>query len=170
MGIIYLLRQGEYHKIGKTANRRTLVRRIATINTSAPQEVVLVHALEVKDESATEAALHHKFRAQRQNGEWFNLNAEQVAYIKKLDGTRLRLPRRFFRRRQRLPRWLHSLIWINKWTGAIDAGFLASVIFIYKNKALMMRLEALPSIHQIAIGVGAWLILFNIVRRQSKSF
>jgi excisionase family DNA binding protein len=77
---VYILKCGPYYKIGKTNH---LSRRLAELEIQLPHKPKLIHSLRTPDSRKTEAELHHMFRDQRLNGEWFGL--------KKIDVLNLRL-------------------------------------------------------------------------------
>jgi len=74
--VVYLLRAGEYFKIGWA---KTLEKRIRDIQSCYPETLELIHAIPTEDPLATEAQWHHRFRAKRVRGEWFALTPEDVA-------------------------------------------------------------------------------------------
>ena len=76
-GYVYLIRSGEYHKIGLT--RRNPYTRLKELTT--PEGVSLVHVIETSDPEGLEAFLHNVFKDKRSNREWFKLNEEEVAFI-----------------------------------------------------------------------------------------
>jgi hypothetical protein len=78
-GFIYCLhdQQGHY-KIGLTKN---LTQRIKQLSTQPPFKLTLICAFRVVNASKYESILHLKYDAQRLNGEWFELSAEDVATL-----------------------------------------------------------------------------------------
>lgn len=79
-GFIYVLQmEGHpYYKIGRTNN---IDRRIKEISPVLPTKHRLVRYYSVKDAVRGEKTLHNEFKAQRLNGEWFNLTASDLDYI-----------------------------------------------------------------------------------------
>mgnify|MGYP000098690222 CR=1 FL=1 len=77
-GYIYLLHADTQNcfKIGRTNN---LQRRLANI--LLPFPITLVHSIQVADMVWAERHLHQRFADKRLNGEWFNLDSDDVAYI-----------------------------------------------------------------------------------------
>lgn len=73
---VYLLRSGEFFKIGWT---NTLLRRIEDLQTGLPEVAELVHAIRTADPRGIEALWHRRFAARRVKGEWFRLTPEDVA-------------------------------------------------------------------------------------------
>lgn len=78
-GYIYLLSGGGYHKIGKTID---LDKRLSQIYPKLPFEVELIHWIETDDIDGFEESLHERFADKRTNGEWFELNQEDIDYLK----------------------------------------------------------------------------------------
>ena len=81
-GFIYVIKSGEYHKIGRTIN---LERRLRDISSTVGPiaELALVHSFGVDDTIQAEAELHERFSDKRirGRGEWFDLSQEDVDYI-----------------------------------------------------------------------------------------
>jgi len=80
-GYIYLLKSGEYYKIGKT---KYLDKRVTQLGVALPDPCVLIYAFKAKSRSRSEEDLHRRFNAARRNGEWFTLTPEQVEEIKSI--------------------------------------------------------------------------------------
>lgn len=78
-GHIYVLRSPHGYKIGKTISLRDRVRLFAV---KLPFMTTLVHSFESDDYTASERALHQHFAGKRLEGEWFDLDAADLAYIK----------------------------------------------------------------------------------------
>ncbi len=82
-GHVYLLRSSTgYYKIGRTKYPHD---RLATFSVKLPFEVEYEHVILCSDMYKLERDLHNKFADKRVNGEWFELNADDVAYIKSLE-------------------------------------------------------------------------------------
>lgn len=75
-GVVYLLRMGEFHKIGKSNDPG---RRLYEVGLRLPEKHDVVHVIETDDPSGIEAYWHRRFAAQRSNGEWFRLSPGDVA-------------------------------------------------------------------------------------------
>lgn len=75
-GAVYLLRMGEFHKIGKSNDPG---RRLYEVGLRLPEKHDLVHIIETDDPSGIEAYWHRRFASQRANGEWFRLSPGDVA-------------------------------------------------------------------------------------------
>jgi hypothetical protein len=84
VGYVYLLRAntGNY-KIGKTKDPSN---RMRTFGIQLPFEVEYEHLIKSADMGRLEATLHKRFKDRRINGEWFDLSADDVAYIKSIGG------------------------------------------------------------------------------------
>ncbi len=79
-GVVYLIRSGRYHKIGRSND---LGRRSYELAIQLPDKAVLVHSLETDDPAGIERYWHERFKDRRQNGEWFLLSAADVAAFKR---------------------------------------------------------------------------------------
>lgn len=81
-GFVYLLRSSSgYYKIGRTKDPND---RIATFAVKLPFEVEYEHIISCSDMMEMERSLHARYADRRVNGEWFDLNAEDIAYIKSI--------------------------------------------------------------------------------------
>jgi hypothetical protein len=67
--MLYFIQSGHRIKIG----RGNALSRYRTINTASPDPCQLLLAIQVRDESGAEKALHRHFRERRRNGEWFEI-------------------------------------------------------------------------------------------------
>lgn len=79
-GVVYLIRMGEFYKIGKSND---IGRRVYELGLRLPEKHDVVHVIETDDPSGIEAYWHRRFAAQRANGEWFRLSPEDVAAFKR---------------------------------------------------------------------------------------
>jgi len=81
-GYVYILKASTGHyKIGCTSNPKN---RKTMLDILLPFKVETVCIIATDDMYTFEANLHKDFAAQRVNGEWFDLDAEDVEYIKYL--------------------------------------------------------------------------------------
>jgi hypothetical protein len=84
-GYVYLLQSPTtYYKIGKTNAPNN---RLKTFNVKLPFEVEYAALIETSDMHRLEKELHERYETKRVKGtEWFALDADDVTYIKSLDG------------------------------------------------------------------------------------
>ncbi len=79
-GIIYILKSGEYYKIGKTKNLPSRLDTLA-VGVRVPFDIQLVHSFKSNDYNSAEAGLHKTFESKRTDGEWFVLSQEDVDFL-----------------------------------------------------------------------------------------
>lgn len=77
-GYVYLIRSGDFIKIGKSKN---VDNRLTQISPKTPMPVTLLHSIACEDMSQVEAALHRRFAHYRTNGEWFLLPREELNWL-----------------------------------------------------------------------------------------
>lgn len=81
-GYVYLaINDKGYHKIGRAKNPKA---RLDGLKKGGVVEYVCL--IKSDNYSALESKLHKKFAARREFGEWFNLEPEDIEYIKSLQG------------------------------------------------------------------------------------
>lgn len=82
IGDVYLI-QGENnrYKIGFSKNALT---RLKSLKHSSCENHILIHKIRVKNPHLKEKELHLKYKDKRLHSEWFNLNVEDIEYIKGL--------------------------------------------------------------------------------------
>lgn len=81
-GYVYLLCNDKGHyKIGKSVD---IANRQKTFGVLLPFDVEFIHVIKSDQYTKLELSLHEKFASKRINGEWFALNADDIAYIKSL--------------------------------------------------------------------------------------
>lgn len=81
-GYVYLLKCGEFYKIGFSATPR---KRLRQLRTGSPFPITVEHELRTSFYRDIERRLHLRFEAKRGEGEWFKLDERDVAYIKSLN-------------------------------------------------------------------------------------
>ena len=80
LGEVYLCRSGRYYKIGKT---KDTVRRGSEISPQLPEKLEMIHVIKTDDPNGIEAYWHNRFQSKRKQGEWFDLNSEDVKAFKR---------------------------------------------------------------------------------------
>lgn len=78
-GHVYVIRCERFYKIGKSNHAE---RRLKQINRFVPFDIKLIHKIASDDISLAELHFHDKFKDKRHTGEWFELCAADVEYIK----------------------------------------------------------------------------------------
>lgn len=82
IGFAYLMKHGKRneYKIGKTFNP---IRREGEIRLELPEKIDPIHYIKTDDPSGIEAYWHNRFSQKRKEGEWFQLNKEDINAFKK---------------------------------------------------------------------------------------
>lgn len=79
-GFVYLMKSGRFYKIGKS---NSVGRREYELGIQLPEPVKTLHAIRTDDPLGIEEYWHKRFAAKRKNGEWFELDAADVAVFKR---------------------------------------------------------------------------------------
>ena len=79
-GFVYLLKSGNYYKIGRS---NELERRVKEISVSLPEKVSLEHAIRTDDPPGIETYWHRRFSERRARGEWFHLTVADLRAFKR---------------------------------------------------------------------------------------
>ncbi len=82
-GYIYIIQGGGFYKIGCTNDVKE---RINTFAPKLPFETEIIFTIKVNDKYDAENFLHTRFANKRMNGEWFTLDEDDIAWIRKWDG------------------------------------------------------------------------------------
>lgn len=84
VGEVYLYKMsskmGRYYKIGKSFDT---VRRGKELRTLLPEKITLIHSIKTDDPSGVEAYWHKRFESKRMEGEWFDLNTDDIKAFKR---------------------------------------------------------------------------------------
>lgn len=80
MGYVYLMKSGNFYKIGKTTN---VERRNYEIGIKLPEKFEIVHKIKSDDPSGIEAYWHDRFKEKRKQGEWFDLSSSDIKAFKR---------------------------------------------------------------------------------------
>lgn len=80
IGFVYLIKSGRFYKIGKS---NAAGRREYELSIQLPERAKTIHVIRTDDPTGIEVYWHKRFEAKRKNGEWFELNAADVAAFKR---------------------------------------------------------------------------------------
>lgn len=81
-GYIYLVRCGDFHKIGLAKNTN---KRLSGLKTSSPFEMKMLKAWRCKRPDLIERVMHKRFAKYRVRGEWFQLTEDVVQLLLKVE-------------------------------------------------------------------------------------
>lgn len=80
IGFVYMLKVGRNFKVGRSSS---FERRSRELKIQLPEQAETVHVIRTDDPIGIEAYWHKRFEAKRKNGEWFELNAQDVKAFKR---------------------------------------------------------------------------------------
>ncbi|HEV3256545.1 MAG TPA: GIY-YIG nuclease family protein [Gemmataceae bacterium] len=80
IGFIYLMKSGRFYKIGRS---NSAGRREYELGIQLPELVMTVHVIRTDDPVGIEGYWHKRFEAKQKNGEWFELDARDLAAFKR---------------------------------------------------------------------------------------
>jgi len=80
IGEVYLMKSGKFYKLGRS---NAAGRREYELAIQLPERLKTVHVIRTDDAPGIEAYWHNRFDSKRKNGEWFDLNAADVAAFKR---------------------------------------------------------------------------------------
>lgn len=80
IGFVYLLKAVKYYKIGRSSSFERRARELAI---QLPERAETVHVIRTDDPIGIELYWHRRFEAKRKNGEWFELNSQDVKAFKR---------------------------------------------------------------------------------------
>lgn len=80
IGFVYMLKAGRNYKVGRS---NSFDRRARELKIQLPEQAETVHVIRTDDAVGIEAYWHKRFESKRKNGEWFELNAQDVKAFKR---------------------------------------------------------------------------------------
>jgi Meiotically up-regulated gene 113 len=80
LGHVYLIRSSRFYKIGRS---NAIGRREYELGIQLPERSTTLHVIQTDDPLGIEAYWHKRFATKRQNGEWFKLDAADVAAFRR---------------------------------------------------------------------------------------
>lgn len=79
IGFVYLLKANRYFKIGRS---NSFERRSRELAIQLPERAETAHVIRTDDPIGIELYWHRRFESKRKNGEWFELNTQDVKVFK----------------------------------------------------------------------------------------
>lgn len=79
-GFVYLMKSGHFYKVGRS---NSAGRREYELAIQLPEKAITVHTIRTDDPVGIEEYWHKRFDSKRKNGEWFALEASDVAAFRR---------------------------------------------------------------------------------------
>ena len=80
MGYVYLMKSGNYYKLGRSIN---VERRNYEIGIKLPEKFDIIHKIKTDDSAGIEAYWQNRFQDKRKQGEWFDLSSGDIKAFKR---------------------------------------------------------------------------------------
>lgn len=80
IGAVYLIKSGKFYKIGRS---NSIARRQYEMSIQLPETIKVIHSINTDDPVGIEAYWHNRFNNKRKNGEWFELDQNDVKAFKR---------------------------------------------------------------------------------------
>ncbi|MBZ4191568.1 GIY-YIG nuclease family protein [Niabella beijingensis] len=80
IGAVYLIKSGKFYKIGRS---NSTGRRHYELAIQLPETAEVIHSINTDDPVGIEAYWHNRFSEKRKNGEWFELNQNDINAFKR---------------------------------------------------------------------------------------
>jgi len=80
IGTVYLIKSSKFYKIGRS---NSAGRRHYELSIQLPESTEVIHSINTDDPVGIEAYWHSRFKDKRKNGEWFELNQEDIKAFKR---------------------------------------------------------------------------------------
>lgn len=79
-GYVYLIKAGQYYKIGRS---NAVGRRAYELAIQLPEKAITVHSIRTDDPAGIEHYWHRRFKTKHKNGEWYVLSSPDVRAFKR---------------------------------------------------------------------------------------
>lgn len=81
-GYVYIVRAGQYFKIGRT---KDITNRLTQLAIQLPEKPILLHTISTSNPIAAEQYFHDRFSLRRLNGEWFALSDDDIDALQSIN-------------------------------------------------------------------------------------